>query len=49
MTEEDYYNRRTEADWIEEHTRSMKGCRNLIFLTIGIWALIALIVFLFKK
>jgi hypothetical protein len=49
MTKKDYYNRKTEMDWIEEHSGGMKDCRNLILVVTILWAAIALaIIFLAK-
>ena len=32
MNKDDYYNRRTEADFIEEEMGRMRGCRSMIII-----------------
>jgi hypothetical protein len=49
MKDDNYYNRKSEMDWIEEHAQGMKGCRNLIIITIAFWAFIVLLIILIKK
>lgn len=47
QTPEEYYNRRTTADFLEEELRSMQGCRRLARVIIAL-VVIALLIIAFK-
>ena len=43
MTSDDYYNRRTEADYLEDELRSLRGCQSFFALMVVMAVLIALL------
>ena len=45
MTRNEYYNRKTEMDFIEEQIRSRKGCQNLFRIIVIVAIAAALVSF----
>ena len=49
MTSNEYYNRKTEMDFIEEEIRSRKGCQNLFRIIVFVAVATALVSFGLKS